>query len=372
MHGRFCNGNGCKNICIKEIVLIHKNPYSYNTYTDLPSLLFFHQKSMHEENIKKARKNRDLSVFDVVSINDLSLQDIELILDVAQAMKESKTTKLSFLKGITIVNAFYENSTRTRASFEMAGKHLGADTINISGGSSSTKKGESLIDTTATLSAYHTQIIIVRSEYSGIPAQLSKTVPSSIINAGDGWNEHPSQALLDVKTMLDHHQSLKGKIITIVGDVLHSRVFGSLARILQKLGASIRVACPYTFVPEKMEEVFGAQHFCTIEEALHNSDVVYALRVQEERGSKGFIPSLREYSKTFGITEKRLQLAKPNAILMHPGPVIRDIDVHSGLVNLHAQSHILNQVENGMAVRASLQWLLADRYDGKRKEFSPQ
>ena len=322
-----------------------------------------------EKKLKTIRNNRDLSCLDIVSIDDLSLDDIYLILDIAEEMKKSGTEKLSLLKGITIVNAFYENSTRTKMSFEMAGKHLGADTINMSGSSSSVKKGESLIDTTQTIAAYGAQAIIIRSEYSGIPAQLAKNVVCPIINAGDGWHEHPSQALLDAKTIIDHHGTLEGKIITIVGDILHSRVFGSLARIINKLGGKIRVACPNTFVPENLEEVFNAEHFVDIEKAVTNADVVYVLRVQEERGSGGFIPSLREYSKTFGITENRLLLASKDVILMHPGPVMRDIDMHSALVSLDERSQILSQVENGLAVRAAMQWLVVDRKDGRKKEY---
>ncbi len=332
--------------------------------------IYPHESVQEQENrLLQIRNKRDLSCFDVVSIDDLTRKDIDLILEIAEEMKQSGTKKLGLLKGATIVNAFYENSTRTKTSFEMAGKHLGADTINISGSSSSTKKGESYQDTTMTLSAYGAQVIIIRSEYSGLPQQLKKHVSSAIINAGDGWHEHPSQALLDVKTMIDHHGTLEGKIITMVGDIMHSRVFGSVARIIKKMGGTLRIACPLTFVPENVETVFNVEIFTDIEKALQGADVVYALRVQEERGSGGFIPSLREYSKTFGITKERLELANKNAILMHPGPVIRDIDMHSALVTLDDKARILDQVENGMAIRGTLQWLLGKRYDGKVKPY---
>ncbi len=323
-----------------------------------------------EEKLLNIRNNRDLSTFDIVSIDDLTVEDINLIIEIADEMKKSGTKKLGLLKGATIVNAFYENSTRTKTSFEMAGKHLGADTINMSGSSSSAKKGESYQDTTMTLAAYGAQVIVMRSEYSGLPAQLKKHVPSAIINAGDGWHEHPSQALLDVKTIIDHHGTVEGKIITMVGDIMHSRVFGSVARIIKKLGGTLRVVCPLTFVPENVEKVFDIEIFTDIEKALTGADVVYSLRVQEERGSGGFIPSLREYSKTFGITKERLAFANENAILMHPGPVIRDIDMHSALVTLNNKSRVLDQVENGMAIRGTLQWLLASRFDGKVKPFT--
>ncbi|MEI7511028.1 MAG: aspartate carbamoyltransferase catalytic subunit [Candidatus Peregrinibacteria bacterium] len=322
-----------------------------------------------QEQARELRGQRDLSTFDLVSIDDLSPEDIEIILDLAKIFKESKAEKLSLLKGISIINAFYENSTRTRSSFEFAGKHLGADTINISGAGSSVKKGETLLDTTETLAALQPQIIVIRSEFSGMPEFLARHVSASIVNAGDGWHEHPSQALLDLKTINDHHGSVKGKVVTIVGDVLHSRVFGSLARLLKKQGAILRVACPETFIPEKGVEVFGFEYFSDVEKALQGAEVVYALRVQEERGSKGYIPSMREYSKTFGISAKRLAMAHPNSILMHPGPVMRDTDVHSALVAIHDQSKILDQVENGMAVRAAILWMIGERKDGSVKAY---
>ncbi len=322
-----------------------------------------------QEQARELRGQKDLSVFDIVSIDDLSVEDIDLILSLATIFKESKSEKLSLLKGVSIINAFYENSTRTRSSFELAGKHLGADTINISGSGSSVKKGETLLDTTETLSALQAQVIIIRTEFSGMPEFLARHVSANIVNAGDGWHEHPSQALLDLKTIRDHHGSIQGKVVTIVGDILHSRVFGSLARLLKKQGALVRVACPETFIPEKGESVFGFEYFSDVEKALKDAEVVYALRVQEERGSTGYIPSMREYSKTFGISAKRLSMAHPNAILLHPGPVMRDTDVHSALVAVHEQSRILDQVENGMAVRASLLWMVGDRKDGKKKEY---
>ncbi len=323
-----------------------------------------------EKKLEEIRNNRDLSCFDVVSIDDLSIEDISLIMDLAEIFKQSKSQKLSLLKGVSIINAFYENSTRTRSSFELAGKHLGADTINITGGGSSISKGESLIDTAETLGALQPQVIVMRSGFSGIPAQLAGVIPAAIANAGDGWHEHPSQSLLDLKTILDHFDGdVKGKVVTMVGDILHSRVFGSHARLFKKMGITLQVACPRTFVPEKVEELFGVKLFHKIEDALPNTDVVYALRVQEERGSKGYIPSLREYSKTFGITPARLDMTNKNSILMHPGPVIRDIDVHSALVTLDDRSKILEAVENGMAVRAAILWLIADRRDGKIKPF---
>ena len=267
-----------------------------------------------------------------------------------------------------MVNAFFEPSTRTMASFDLSAKQLSMDTSNVGGSSSSTKKGESFLDTAQTLDAYNLKIIVVRAAQAGVPEMLSRHVRASIINAGDGWHEHPTQALLDALTMLDHFgtQNLAGKTVCIVGDILHSRVFGSLVRLLKKLKATIRVAAPETFVPAGAEN-FGLRVYHKIEEALEGADVVYALRVQEERGAGGFIPTLREYSKMYGISKKRLDLASSNVILMHPGPVRRDVDVHSALVTVDERSHILKQVENGMAIRKTLLWLMASRMDGAEK-----
>ena len=248
---------------------------------------------------------------------------------------------------------------------------LSMDTNGVSGTSSSVTKGESYLDTTQTLDAYNPSVIVIRSKEAGVAEFVSRHVNAAIINAGDGWHEHPTQALLDALTMLDHFGSndLKGRTLTIIGDIVHSRVFGSLVRICNKLNVKeIRVAAPYTLLPAQIEN-FGVKVFDNAEDALSGTDIVYALRVQEERGANGFIPSLREYSKKFGISRKRLDLASQDAILMHPGPVKRDIDVHSALVSVDDQSHILRQVENGMAVRKAVIWLLSKRMDGKTKEM---
>lgn len=317
--------------------------------------------------LEKVRKSCNLNSFDLLSIDALNDTDTKLILDLAEIFKTSGTEKTDLLRGTTIINAFYESSTRTRLSFEIAGKNLGADTVNMSASGSSLGKGESYIDTTLTLSALQPKIIVMRTAESGLPQFVAQHVPAAIVNAGDGWHEHPSQALLDLKTMLDHHKTLKGKVVTIVGDISHSRVFGSLVRILERNNATVRVVCPETFLPHEVSQ-FNIKFFSSLEKALPGTDVIYALRVQEERGSRGYIPSLREYSKTYGINPKRFAMAKPNAILMHPGPVIRDIDVFSALVT-HERSRILTQVENGLAVRKSILWLLATRTDGKQKKY---
>jgi len=326
--------------------------------------------NLPEQDMLTTRNNRDVSFLDLYSVDQISLKDLEIILDIARKFRKYKTYKFSLNKGYSQINAFFEASTRTMSSFDLAGKHLSMDTNNVSSGSS-VKKGESYLDTIQTLDAYNVKTIIIRSKEAGVAEFLSKHVKASIINAGDGWHEHPTQALLDILTMLDNFgtKDLKGKTVTMVGDIMHSRVFGSLVRLLKKLKATVRIAAPETFLPKYVKD-FGIETFYNVEEALKNADVVYALRVQEERGSNGFIPSLREYSKMFGISRVRLDLAKKDAILMHPGPVIRDIDVHSALSAVDKQSFILQQVENGLAVRKSLLWLISHRYDRKEKTFT--
>lgn len=316
------------------------------------------------------RNKRDLSFFDLYSISQVTNSDLSLLYDVARAFREYKTYKFSFNKGISQINAFFEASTRTMSSFDLAAKQLSMDTTSVSG-NSSVQKGESYLDTVQTVDSYNVGVIIIRSKESGVSEMAARHTRASVINAGDGWHEHPTQALLDGLTMLDHAgtKDLKGKIVVIVGDIVHSRVFGSLVRLLKMLKAEIRVAAPQTLLPKHVEK-FGVKTYYVVEEALAGADFVYALRVQGERGANGFIPTLREYSKMFGISRKRLDLAKKDAILMHPGPVIRDIDVHSALSAVDEQSYILRQVENGMAVRKALLWLIAERMDGKTKTFT--
>lgn len=323
-----------------------------------------------EQDLNDIRKGRDLSFQDLVSIEQVSAKDLVLIYDVARRFRDYKTYKFSFNKGISQVNAFFESSTRTSASFDLAAKQLSMDTAGVSS-NSSIQKGESYLDTIQTIDAYNVKVIVIRSKESGVPEMAARHTQASILNAGDGWHEHPTQALLDVLTMLDHTGGthLRGRIVAIVGDIMHSRVFGSLVRLLRKVEAEVRIAAPLTLVPKEVER-FRVKWYGNVDEALSGADVVYALRVQSERGANGFIPTLREYSKMFGISRKRLDLAKKDAILMHPGPVIRDIDVHSALAAVDEQSNILKQVENGMAVRKALLWLLCDRLDKKSKTFS--
>jgi len=326
--------------------------------------------SAAEKDLNSIRKGRDLSFFDLTSISQVQPDDLGLLYDVARRFRDYKTYKFSFNKGYSQVNAFFEPSTRTSSSFDLAAKQLSMDTAGISS-NSSVEKGESYLDTLQTIDAYNVKTIVIRSKESGVPEVAARYTQACIINAGDGWHEHPTQALLDGLTILDHFgtKDLKGRTVTIVGDIMHSRVFGSLVRLLKMLKADIRIAAPLTLIPKDVEK-FGVTWYGKVDEALAGADVVYALRVQSERGANGFIPTLREYSKMFGISRKRLDLAKKDAMLMHPGPVIRDIDVHSALATVDEQSYILRQVENGMAVRKALLWLIADRVDGKTKKFT--
>ena len=307
------------------------------------------------------RNHRDLSFTDLLSVDQITKPDLTLLHEITKTFQPLKTETIPLCQNATQINAFFENSTRTLTSFDLAAKQLGMHTINITGTTSSTKKGESYLDTIHTLSAYHPKIITIRTAESGVPETISKHTPAAIINAGDGWHEHPTQALLDTITILDHIQQpdLTGQTITIVGDIRHSRVFGSIARLFPSLGATLRVAAPHTLCPPEAEK-FGLKIYTDINEALHQTDVIYTLRIQEERGAKGFIPSLKEYARTYGITPQRLKLAKKTAILMHPGPVIRNIDIHNDLIT-HPQSKITQQVENGLALRKTLIWLLTSK-----------
>ena len=312
--------------------------------------------------LEKIRKKRNLSRKNILGINDLSIKDIELIFDVAKVFKEDFVLpgekKMPILKGRTIINFFVETSTRTRTSFEIAGKELGADVINISADSSSmAKKNETLHDTIRTLGAMETDLIVVRHSEAGAPKIVAEALGKPVINAGDGWHEHPTQGLLDAYTITEKLGALKGKEILIVGDILHSRVFGSVARVARKLGAKVRVASPPTMVPKEVEKEFKVKVFYNIEEAIKNVDVVYALRVQIERAANSYIPSLREYSKLFNITPMRLALAKPGAIVMHPGPVNRDIDISNDVMRM-PQCVVEDEVANGYCVRLALLYLI--------------
>lgn len=299
---------------------------------------------------------------DILGLKDLPAEEIQHILSTAKTMKVILTTnnkKTPHLQGKSIVTLFYENSTRTRLSFELASKYMSAASANISASSSSVSKGETLIDTGKTIEVMGTDIIIIRHPMSGAPHLLAKNVNCSVINAGDGMNEHPTQALLDMFTIIEKKGSLKGLKIAIIGDIYHSRVARSNIWGMLKLGAEVSVAGPSTLIPPGLEET-GVKVFTTVQEALIDADVVMALRIQLERQKKGLFPTTREYSRFFGLDEKRLKLAKEDALILHPGPVNRGVELSTGVID-GGQSLINEQVTNGVAVRMALLYLLTRR-----------
>jgi len=315
-----------------------------------------------EKILIKLCSGQTLSIKNLVSIDDLTIDDIKLIFRITMPFKEafvlSPQKKIPILKGKSIINFFAESSTRTRVSFELAGKHLNADTVNISkSGSSMDKKSETLKDTARTLDAMHADCIILRTEQAGTAKQLAEEVSAPVINAGDGWHEHPTQALLDAYTICDVLGTCIDKKVVIVGDILHSRVAGSLIRLLVKLKARVVVCAPITFIPRNIEEVFKVEVSHKFDEAIKDADVVYGLRVQVERAASGYIPSIREYSKQYCINKKRLTLAKKDAMVMHPGPINREVDVTTEVME-SSQSYIEEQVTNGFALRMALLYIL--------------
>lgn len=293
---------------------------------------------------------------DIIALQDLSKAEIELLLSTAESMREINNRdikKVPTLRGKTIINLFYEASTRTRTSFELAAKRLSADTVNISPSTSSTTKGETLADTALNLLAMKPDIIVMRHAVSGAHYFLSKKIPCSIVNAGDGAHEHPSQGLLDMLTMKDRFGRLDGLKVAIIGDITHSRVARSNIQGLTKLGSQIFLAGPPTMMPPGVERL-GAVTVCkTMHEAVQDADVVMMLRIQQERQGKTLMPNAREYARYFGLNPTNLKLAKPDAMVMHPGPINRGVEMSSYVVD-GAQSHILKQVENGVAVRMSM------------------
>jgi aspartate carbamoyltransferase catalytic subunit len=302
---------------------------------------------------------------DLLGIRELSVEEINTILDTAHTFKEVSTRsikKVPTLRGKTVINFFFESSTRTRTSFEIAGKRLSADTINISASTSSVTKGETLIDTARNLEAMAPDVIVIRHSSPGVPHQLAKLVDSSIVNAGDGAHEHPSQALLDAYTIQEHKGNLQGLQIAIIGDITHSRVARSNTHLLTKLGAHLRIAGPRTLIPPFYQEIIetceGSLTVCDkVEEAISGADVVMMLRIQRERMSDAYFPSLKEYSIRYGLTLDRFALANEDAIVMHPGPVNRGVEISSDVVD-NARSLILDQVTNGVAVRMAILFLL--------------
>jgi aspartate carbamoyltransferase catalytic subunit len=291
----------------------------------------------------------------------LAKEDIQLILDTADSFKEINSRdikKVPTLRGKTIINAFFEASTRTRLSFEIAGKRLSADTVNISGSTSSVVKGETLEDTAKNIEAMAPDIIVIRHAHSGAPHYLAERVGCSVVNAGDGAHEHPSQALLDLLTMREHKGGIEGLEVAIVGDITHSRVARSDIYALTRMGARVRVCGPGTMLPIGIERLGNVEVFTDMREAIKDADVVMMLRIQMERQSNVMIPSLREYARFYGLNPTNLQLAKPDAIVMHPGPMNRGVEI-SSVVADGPQNVILDQVENGVAVRMALLYLVS-------------
>ena len=297
---------------------------------------------------------------DLLGIADLTPEEINLVLDTADAMKEVASRpikKVPALRGKTVVNLFFEPSTRTRTSFEIAEKRLSADTLNIAIATSSVVKGETLADTAMNLEAMRPDMIVLRHSSSGACHLLSRICRSAIINAGDGMHEHPTQALLDAFTIRERKKQLKGLKIAIVGDLLHSRVLRSNILLLTKMGANVWVCGPPTLMPTDIAR-FGVTATSSIDEAARDADVIMMLRIQLERMEGAFFPSLREYFNVFGMTEARMHLARPDVMIMHPGPMNRGVEIASEVAD-GPYSVILDQVANGVAVRMAVLYLLA-------------
>ncbi len=289
----------------------------------------------------------------LLGIQDLSISDIKLILDEAKkfiSLNKSKNKKLDILRGKTQINLFFEPSTRTQSSFELAGKRLGADVMSMNITNSAIKKGETLIDTAMTLNAMHPDIIVVRHQDSGASNLLSQKVNCSVLNAGDGRREHPTQALLDALTIIEKKKKIEGLRIAICGDILHSRVARSNIFLLNMLGAEVHIVAPTNLMPKDIEK-FGVKTFSNMKEGVKDCDIVMMLRLQNERMSSSFLSSNREYYEYYGLTPDKLEKAKKDAIIMHPGPMNRGIEIDTKLADDINKSVIKEQVELGVAVR---------------------
>jgi aspartate carbamoyltransferase catalytic subunit len=301
----------------------------------------------------------------LLSIDQLSPSQIELVLKTADSFREVGTRtikKVPILRGRTVCNLFFESSTRTRISFELAAKRLSADVINFTGDArSSLSKGESFKDTAQTLQAMGVDAIVVRHSSAGAPHRLSRWVEASVINAGDGAHEHPTQALLDLYSIREHFPSFDGLRVGIVGDILHSRVARSNVAALTKMGSQVTLVGPPTLIPPAIEG-WGAEVSYDLEEVLPKLDVVYLLRVQKERQNEQLVPSLREYATFWGLDRRRVDLMKPEAIIMHPGPMNRGVEIAADVADLE-RSIIIDQVTNGVAVRMSLLYLMLGAAD---------
>ena len=302
---------------------------------------------------------------DLVGLESLSQEQILMILDTAEPFKEiseRRIKKVPVLRGKTIVNLFFEASTRTRVSFEFAEKRLSADTVNISAAGSSVIKGETLVDTARNLEAMRIDMVVMRHGSSGAARFLADRIPSNVINAGDGRHEHPTQGLLDLLTIRDHCDRIEGLKVCLVGDILHSRVARSNIYGLLKLGAEIAVCAPKTLLPSAIGDL-GVQVFKRVEEAIEWADVLNVLRLQLERMEDGYVPSLREYNRIWGVTARKLELAPQDLLILHPGPMNRGVEIDSDVAD-GSHSVILNQVTNGVAVRMAVLYLLAGGQPG--------
>jgi len=296
---------------------------------------------------------------DLLGIGQLSVEDIELIIETASSFKEISTRdikKVPTLRGKTIVNFFYEPSTRTKISFEVAAKRLSADTVSLTASGSSMQKGETLVDTANNLQAMNPDLIVIRHSSSGAPHLIARHVEAGVINAGDGTNEHPTQALLDLYTIWEKKGRIKGLEVAIIGDIEHSRVARSDILGLKKMGANVTVSGPPTMVPRAMEEM-GVKVVYDPKRAIVDKDVIIVLRIQLERQGRRLIPSLREYGRVFGISPEDLEKAKPDVILMHPGPINRGVELSPEVAD-GPFSVILEQVTNGVAIRMAVLYLL--------------
>lgn len=304
-----------------------------------------------------------LSTKHLLGIKDLQTQDIELILSTATQFKDvlqRPVKKVPSLRDVTIVNLFYENSTRTRISFELAEKRLSADTINFTTGSSSVAKGETLLDTVNNILSMKVDMVVMRHSATGAPHFLSKHIQAAIINAGDGINEHPTQALLDAFSMQQKFGSLKGLKVAIIGDIMHSRVAMSNMYLLQKMGAEVMVAGPPTLIPPYIQEAFDVKVEYNVKNALQWCDVANVLRIQLERQNQPLFSSLREYNLAYGISNRLLNELNRDIVIMHPGPINRGVELDSDVAD-GRHSIILEQVENGVAVRMAVLYLLSNR-----------
>ena len=296
---------------------------------------------------------------DLLGIKQLEPEEIEVILETAETFKEISTRaikKVPTLRGRTVVHLFYEPSTRTRTSFEIAAKRLSADTFNISASTSSIVKGETLVDTAKNLEAMNPDVIVLRHSAAGAPHMLARRVEASVVNAGDGMHEHPTQALLDLLTIRDNKGTISGQTVAIIGDIAHSRVARSNIWALTKMGARVLVAGPKTMIPRDLDklDVEVSNH---PEEVIPEADVIMMLRIQMERQGKMLLPSLREYAKVFGLNEEKLAKAKSDVLIMHPGPINRGVEISPSVAD-GPYSVILDQVTNGVAIRMALLYLL--------------